>query len=420
MSATYKDLKLNSADGTFNDCLISSLLKRHFSSTQSAKDPFQIQISKNIADVKTALDILNTDHVPELSYPCLALLEKTLTNATIRYVVISKNGKPVLFAYYQIFTLTAANFNLENNSAFVKHILKAFVNLKKAKAVMLGNVLRNETTSHCYDHSVFTVDEATEAIAGIAEKIAADECATAIVLKELPPITAQAQQLLSENGYSTPFEDQVMDMEVDPNWHTLSDYVNDLSKKYKTRAKKALAAIAPLEIKALTTVEVAAYEQDIDRLFSATVHQQPFTLTQPQPGYFTELKRMYGDSFEVIGFMKDGKLIAFYTAFTGVDYYHIYYVGFDYELNNTYQLYFNILFSGLERAILSGKKVLQLGRTSFDAKASLGAKARKLSYFIKMEYIPDFVVKWFVKYFSAMENSKWKQRNPLKENGAMA
>ena len=420
MSATYKDLKLSSSDSSFNDCLVSSLLKRHFLSTQSAKDPFQIQISKNIADVKTALDTLNTEHVPELSYPCLALLEKTLANATIRYVVISKNGKPVLFAYYQIFTMTAANFNLENNNAFVKHVLKAFVNLKKAKAVMLGNVLRNETTSHCYDHSVFTVDEATEAIAGIAEKIAADECATAIILKELPPITAQAQQLLTENGYSTPFEDQVMDMHITPEWHTLNDYINALSKKYKARAKKALAAIETLEIRALTNSETAHYEKDIDRLFSATVHQQPFTLTQPQAGYFTALKEMYNDSFEVIGFMRDGQLIAFYTAFTGAEYYHIYYVGFDYELNNTYQLYFNILFSGLERAILVGKKVLQLGRTSFDAKASLGAKARPLSYFIKMEYIPDFVIKWFVKYFSAMENSKWKQRNPLKENGVVA
>lgn len=420
MSATYKDLRLNKPDSTFNDCLISSLLKQHFSPAQSAKDPFQIQISKKIAEVKDALDQLNTNQVPELSYGCLALLETTLRNASMRYVVISKNGKPVLFAYYQIFTLTASNFNLENNSAFVKHILKAFVNLKKAKAVMLGNVLRNETTSHCYDHSVFTVDEATEAIAGIAEKIAADECATAIVLKELPPITAQAQQLLADNGYTTPFEDRVMDMDIDPTWHTLADYINALSKKYKTRAKKALAAIAPLEIKTLTENEVLQYEQDIDRLFSATVHQQPFTLTQPQQGYFTELKRMYKDDFEVIGFMLEGKLIAFYTAFSGPDYYHIYYVGFDYALNNTYQLYFNILFLGLERAILSGKKVLQLGRTSFDAKASLGAKARPLSYFIKMEYIPDFMVKWFVKYFSAMENSKWKQRNPLKENGSMA
>ncbi len=420
MSATYKDLKLNSPDSSLNDCPVAILIKKCLTRPQSTQDPFQIQITQSIHDVKNALDTLNTDGVPELSYPCLSLLEKTLPNASIRYVVISKNGRPVLFAYYQIFTLTAANFNLENNSTPVKHILKTFVNLKKAKAVMLGNVLRNETVSHCYDPNVFTVDEATEAIAGIAEKIASDECATAIVLKELPPITAKAQQLLHDNGYSTPFEDLVMDMDLDAGWHSLADYVNALSKKYKTRAKKALAAIEGLEIRNLTIAETAQYEKEIDALFSATVHQQPFTLTQPLPGYFTELKRMYQDSFEVIGFMHQGQLIAFYTAFIGADYYHIYYVGFNYELNNTYQLYFNILFSGLERAILSRKKVLQLGRTSFDAKASLGAKARQLSYFIKMEYIPDFVIKWFVKYFSSMENSKWKQRNPLKENGATA
>lgn len=413
MSVSYKGLKLNTQVCTFDDCLITSLVKKLFTHTKGEPVPVQIAIHKKIADVKEDLTHL-TANTTELSYNALALLEKVLPDVSFRYVVISKSNKPVLFAYYQLFTLTSSNFNLNNNSGFVKGILKFFVNLKRAKAVVLGNVLRNEMPGYCYDRAILNTDEAVEAVAGIAEKIAAEECATAIILKELPALSPEAQQVLADNRYTMPFEDTVMEMPVNPEWKTFADYTNALSRKYKARASKAVAALQPLEVRVLSTEEVAMYERDIDRLFSATVHQQPFTLTQPQAGYFTELKRMYKDEFEVVGYLLDGRLISFYTAFVGETNYNIYYVGFDYELNNTYQLYFNILFSGLEKAILAGKTTLELGRTSFDAKASLGAQPRQLNYLIKLEYIPDFVVQWFVKYFSSIENNKWKQRNPLK------
>jgi len=126
------------------------------------------------------------------------------------------------------------------------------------------------------------------------------------------------------------------------------------------------------------------------------------------------IKQLYGDDFEVIGFFRDEELVAFYTAFITQHEYELYYVGFDYQFNNDYQLYFNILFSGLERSIHLKKRQLRLGRTSFDAKASLGAKPIEMVYFYKPDNIPNVVTKWFANYFSSMEDAKWKQRNPLK------
>jgi hypothetical protein len=107
-------------------------------------------------------------------------------------------------------------------------------------------------------------------------------------------------------------------------------------------------------------------------------------------------------------------MVAFYSAFVTEDDYELYYIGIDYEYNNEHHLYFNILFSGLEQAIVLGKKQLQLGRTSFDAKASLGAKPVELSYFIKIPNIPNVVISWFANYFSSIEDAKWKLRVPLK------
>jgi hypothetical protein len=73
-----------------------------------------------------------------------------------------------------------------------------------------------------------------------------------------------------------------------------------------------------------------------------------------------------------------------------------------------------MLFSGLERAITLGKQTLKLGRTSFDAKASLGAKPQTLPYILKIPHLPDFVLRRFINYFSALEDKRWKLRNPLK------
>ncbi len=112
--------------------------------------------------------------------------------------------------------------------------------------------------------------------------------------------------------------------------------------------------------------------------------------------------------------MDGEKPVAFYSAFVTHDAYELFYVGFDMELNSEYQLYFNLLFSGLERAIRLEKKELKLGRTSFDAKASLGAKPHKIEYVARLRRVPDTAMKWLTRYFASVEDNKWKQRNPLK------
>ena len=136
-------------------------------------------------------------------------------------------------------------------------------------------------------------------------------------------------------------------------------------------------------------------------------------MTCPNREHFTELKKLYQNDFEIVGIFLNNEMVAFYAAFINKSDYEIYYVGFDYDVNTTHQLYFNLLFSGLERAITLKKKLLKLGRTSLDAKASLGAKPSELTYFIKGNNIPKVAGNWFVNYFSTMEDAKWKLRNPL-------
>lgn len=404
---------------TYNNCLITSCLKNLFTGTAKKTNESHFTISKHIGEVEKELEILNRDDIFEMSSLYFKTLEKCLPGANIRYVVIYRNNTPVLFGYFQLFTLTSRNFNLKEDKSFSKGLLRFFLDLKKIKVLISGNALRNESPCYCFDDRALSADEAAEVYAAAAEKIGSDECISGVILKDIDT-QAQTTKFLSTNGYSIPWEDQVMIMDIDQKWSSLPDYIAALSRKYKTRANKILSAADTLTIKDLSEEDLSRYQDSMHRLFSDVIDNQSFVLTWPGNDHFLRLKKSYQDKFDVVGFFDGDKLVAFYSGFHTDDTYELYYVGFDYSLNAERQLYFNILFAGLERAILLKRTKLKLGRTSFDAKASLGAKPLSTTYFLKTSFIPDAVSKWFVKYFSSMEDGKWKLRNPLKKDASPA
>jgi len=387
---------------------------------EGKKDP-AIVIMQDAAKARAVLTQMGALVPQELSYEHLSAAERSLPDVAFRYAVMynKDNKTPLLFAAFQVFTLTARSFNLHKERTFVKHILGLFLNLRKARVVVSGNALRTDVPCYCYDPQQIGEKEALETIATLAERIADEDDASAIILTGTDNISKVTAENMAGMGYSMPWEDNVMDMAIEPGWATLQDYLAALSRKYKTRANKLLADVQPLTVVPISEADIARYQPDINRLFGEVINKQPFVFTASGAEYITALKKLHKDDFEINGFFEGGKLVAFYSAFIGADDYELYYVGFDMELNAKYQLYFNILLSGLERAIVLRKKVLKLGRTSFDAKASLGAKPRRKDYLIKLHHIPDAAIKWFSSYFSSLEEGKWRQRNPLKER-AMA
>ena len=397
---------------TYDDCLITSCIKKLFTSRVKSKELPGYSISKDIASIEKELGQINSSTI-ELSYDYLLAMEQSLPGIDFRYVVFHKNKAPILFAYFQLFTTTSKNFNLKNNRTFIKGIIRFFLDLKKVKALISGNALRNETPCYSYDKSVINDTEAAELIAAAAEKIASDERVTALVLKDIP-LSAHGAKWLAGMGYYAPITDSAMNLTINPEWGSLTGYTAALSRKYKTRANKILALRDKLTVQELGSKDIAASQRQMNTLYKNVVERQSFALTQLGEEHFTKLKTLYNDSFEVFGFYHNKKLVAFYTAFVTPDAYEIYYVGLDYEVNDEYQLYFNILFSGLERTMLLNKSELKLGRTSFDSKASLGAKPVEINYFFKAMNVPAAVVNWFANYFTAMEDGKWKLRNPLK------
>lgn len=390
---------------------IRSLLSR---CREGQNDP-DLVIMNDAAEATAALAHMEGFLPKELSCAHLIAAQRSLPDVTFRYAAVFKDGKPLLFACFQVFTLSSRSFNLHRNSSVVKHILSLILNMRKARVVVTGNALRTDLPCFCFDRSLISNKEALETVAAIADRIADRDDASAIILTGTGDISVTTMRKLASWGYSTPLDDNTMEMNIPASWLNLQDYIAALSRKYKTRANKILAAAEPITIRPIAEVEIDIYQDDINRLFAGVIDKQPFVFTTSGGNYITELKRLYKDNFEIMGLFNGDQLIAFYSAFITPAEYELFYVGFDIELNATYQLYFNMLFSGLDRAISLRKNVLKLGRTSFDAKASLGAKPVRKDYLIRLHHIPDAASRWLVSYFSSLEDGGWKLRNPLKE-----
>ena len=393
-------------------CATTSCLKKIFTRAEKKADEAGYTVCSTINDARRELELLNKNSPIEMSFEYLKAMEETIPGAAPRYAVIYKRNIPVLFVWFQLFTITADNFKLSGDKGFIKSIVRFFLNLKKARLLVSGNALRNHSVAVCYNNEMLNEAEANEMVAAVAEKIAAEECATALILKDIP-FNDKTIQSLIDIGYEQPWDDNVMVMPLQSEWTNIADYINSVSRKYKSRATKIIKAGQELEVKELTADEVDFYNSGLCRLFSSVVNNQSFKLTPIAPDHFQQMKALYRDNFQVTAFFTGDTLVAFYSAIVNEKEYEIYYAGFDYSLNANYQLYFNILFSGLEKAILQKKKQLRLGRTSFDAKASLGAQPVPINYLVKTFHVPAAVTRWFVRYFSSLEDGKWKLRNPL-------
>lgn len=401
-------------DATVEYCPVSTFLRDLFTRCREGKKDPDLRIHTSAAAITPDVaQIVGTTN-PELTVEYLTAAEQSLPDVGFRYVTLYKAGKPVLFAYYQLFSLTPDNFNLSNDRDCVRHIISLFLKLKKARVLVLGNALRTDTASFCCDRNTLTAQEALDAIAAITERLAKSEDVSGIIL---PGISNNNKTAFATAGYSTPWEDNVMQLDLRSEWEHIDDYVASLTRKYKARTKKVLEATSSLQLIPVTEDKLQQYEADITRLFSGVIDNQSFVLTPSGANYITALKKLYKDDFEISMFLSDGKPVAFISAFITNDTYEVFYVGFDAQLNKTQPLYFRLLLAGLEQAIRLNKANLKLGRTSFDAKASLGAKPQQKDYLFKVRRLPQAAIKWFANYFSSLEDAHWKLRNPLKVQG---
>ncbi|MCC6817299.1 MAG: hypothetical protein IT245_00185 [Bacteroidia bacterium] len=219
------------------------------------------------------------------------------------------------------------------------------------------------------------------------------------------------------HGFKSFSQDLTMEMEIRPNWQNFEDYLSDLSRKYRQRAIKIVSSSDKIRLIDLTVEQLTQEKERINELYMNIVNKQNIALGILKSDYFIQMKLGLGEGFKVYGYYLGDKLLAFssHIYYTPKAEMEIHYIGLDYEYNQEFNLYFNILFDGIKQAIDKKFNKIEMGRTAREAKANAGALAVENFNYV---WIRPGIVRWAMdsmgRWFENGLGDEWKKRQPFK------
>jgi predicted N-acyltransferase len=125
------------------------------------------------------------------------------------------------------------------------------------------------------------------------------------------------------------------------------------------------------------------YTPEVHALYQQMVAKSDVKLEILPIEYFRQIALELGSQADLITLVKDSKIIAFGWALRDGSTYHLTYAGVDYSLNHEFDLYFNLMYAGLDRALRDGFTTINVGQTAAAFKARIGCDNAPVYVFAK-------------------------------------
>ena len=340
--------------------------------------------------------------------------QAALPDVSFRYILVIDNDVPVAAVYFQLLALKPKHINAEKVKAWQYSVWNAYSNVVHPKMLVAGHLFRHDVDSFYYAPTLSPF-EAYQYYQEAINTALTETCANTVLVKDMSHELVTYFQNYAPQ-YLSLRNDISMEMDIPEEWKTMQDYEKALKHKYAQRYRKVRNALNGIEVKELSAAEVEQEKTNIYKLYNNVTEQQQVRLGLLNETFIPTLKQYYKNEFKVWGMYEDGVMIGFLSAWLKGDAFDMFYIGFDYEKNNAFQLYFNILFLSIEKAIEFNKNKLILGRTALEAKARLGCKPNYLStyLYIRNKYIRNRVLQTQQKNF--VNEGAWEERHPFKNN----
>ena len=212
-----------------------------------------------------------------------------------------------------------------------------------------------------------------------------------------------------------PFSSQPnMVFEIRPSWKKETDYVADLTKKYRDQLKRCRKKGIDIRNQELSLEEIIASEETLYSLYFHVAKNAPFNTFILPNNHFSTFKQQLGADFILRGYYLENQLVGFTTVIRHGDELETYFLGYDDSIQREKMLYLNMLYDIIQCGILQGFERIILGRTALEIKSSVGAIPVKLNGFMRHSYtLVHQNLSWI---FPLLEpEAKWIQRHPFKD-----
>lgn len=310
--------------------------------------------------------------------------------------------------YFQELTVSASQVKL-NDHPLLGLFLSGCLSLKSFKLLLLGSVFSVGRPTYYFTDQQLANRFFEKIIQFVSENIRP----TVLVLKDLRD--SERKLIASNNRYNSFDADSTMILKLNRDWLSFDDYISVHRKKYRHRLMAILTAGDSIVRKELSLPELVIHAQRIRELYLSVADKQPIRLGIVDDRYFLEMKIRLGERFHVKGYFKENKLVAFASYLTHGHELEVHYIGMDYDYNEHYKLYFNILYDAVRSGIEGRFEQVELGRTSREAKSSIGAvPLTSIDYYRAEGSITQMLLRRLQKYFSLSQRPIHEKRRPFK------
>lgn len=339
--------------------------------------------------------------------------EASLPDIEHLFTAFYEAGKLIGVAYFQILHIRKYHLNTDGAALLQKAAWRLITSAMHPKLLVAGHLFHHEIDT--FYTPIQAPYESYRIYSSMMDRCMEETCSHALLIKDLDPELATYFQNLRPQYIRLP-KDISMEMPVDPAWKDIGNYERSLKHKYAQRFRKIRHQMKDIEVRSLSVDEIHTNRDRLFDLYRQVANRQQVRLGYLSAGYLPMLKKAFDRSFHIWAFYKGGEMVAFFSAWRYNDTFDMYYIGFDYEVNKTHNLYFNMLFFGLEQAIDQRCRRLILGRTALEAKARIGCQPKYLSTFL---FIRN---RWLRAWVSTIdpreEGEAWENRHPFLEKNS--
>lgn len=394
---------------------------------------YAIQVKNSIQEIKETWDSVAPKNNLFLQSTYLQTLENyPPEKMSFRYIVFYKDNLPIGIAYNQIFKLNVEDSLQQNNEeentnksnclirAFSNAVKKWFIKRAEFNLLICGNLLLTGEYGFHFNipiseqQTASLIQDSLDALQNILDK---EQTKVSVhLLKDYKIEDCQPlKEQLQKETYHPFLMQPSMYMDMRPHWDNFDSYLGDMSSKYRVRAKRARKKGKAIIKKELSLAEIELHEDRIYELYKMIADGAGFNAFLLHKQYFTALKRDLGDQYKLTAYFIDDQLIAFYTAIFNYQEMDAHFLGVDGAYNREHQVYLNILYDLVNRAIDGQVERIDFARTALEIKSSVGAVSQDMLCFFKHRSTLSSKILQFV-FDSLNPKEEWQPRSPFKSD----
>jgi predicted N-acyltransferase len=306
-------------------------------------------------------------------------------NCRFWYVIVDDDeGRPAACACLTATTINLLDFTDPRVAFVIRHGPKFLSRFKQLKVLFCSLPGSPGEKSIAFTSKAASA-QILAALDAVMDRLAAEHGAEVVIYKEFSPDDLDAMKPALSHGYRC-IEIPPMHC-LEPSFADFAHYCAALRANYRmqiTRSTKKLrnSGIGPVVFVDPQDI-LRVYTPDIHAMYREMVAKSDLKVEVLPIEYYRQLTLRLAGQIELVALARDSKIIGFGWCLRDASTYHMMYAGINYDLNREFDIYFNLMFAGFDRALRARVAKINVGQTATVFKARMGCYSEPRYVFIK-------------------------------------